>query len=145
MADSYQNILVPVDGSAPAKKAFEEAVQVAKRNQGKLTLLTVIDTTTFSGTTGASSIKILKEAQAQAHQILADLANEPEVAAAKIRLKTNVAAGNPKREIVEFADQIEADLILMGATGRSALERVFIGSTASYVVNRAACNVMVVK
>ncbi|MGQ4819949.1 universal stress protein, partial [Enterococcus faecium] len=37
------------------------------------------------------------------------------------------------------------DLIVMGATGLNAVERALVGSTTSYVVKHASCNVMVVK
>lgn len=59
----YRKILVLVDGSDLAEKAFLEASQIAKRNQAQLLLLTVIDVTSFRGTASVNSIEITKELQ----------------------------------------------------------------------------------
>ena len=45
---SYQNILIAVDGSDEAEWAFNKAVDVAKRNDAKLTIVHVIDTRTYT-------------------------------------------------------------------------------------------------
>ncbi|WP_430622000.1 universal stress protein [Enterococcus sp. DIV0800] len=56
------------------------------------------------------------------------------------------AVGNPKRLIAfDLPKTYKIDLIYMGATGKGALERILVGSTTTYVVNNALCNVMVVK
>ncbi len=50
-----------------------------------------------------------------------------------------------KKEIINFAKQFELDLIVVGSNGKGLLDRMLVGSTTSYVVNHAPCNVMVVK
>lgn len=45
---SYKNILIAVDGSNEAEWAFNKAVDVAKRNDAKLTIVHVIDTRTYT-------------------------------------------------------------------------------------------------
>ena len=45
---SYKNILIAVDGSSEAEWAFNKAVDVAKRNDAKLTIVHVIDTRTYT-------------------------------------------------------------------------------------------------
>jgi nucleotide-binding universal stress UspA family protein len=72
MVDDYKNILVAVDGSEQSKKAFDEAINIAKRNKGKLTLATVIDTASFSGTTGGNSIPLMQEVHEKAQKIITD-------------------------------------------------------------------------
>lgn len=136
----YRRILVPVDGSALAKKAFEEASQIAKRNHGQLLLLTVIDLTSFRGTASASSLEITKELQKNAQELLAELEKNTD-----LPLETQISAGNPKQEIVKAAEDFDSDLIVMGATGLSKLGQWMLGSTTGYVVNHASCNVMVIK
>ncbi len=48
MTLGYHNILVAVDGSKSAECAFKKAVQIARRNNAKLTLIHVIDTRSFA-------------------------------------------------------------------------------------------------
>lgn len=142
--EEYQNILVPVDGSQQSEKAFLEAVNIAQRNHGTLTLVTVIDTTSFRGTTGANSVGLLDEVRKKSEAILQKLIQEiPNER--KIHYTSRIVAGNPKREIVDLAQELETDLIVMGATGLGALSLMLLGSTTAYVVNQAPCNVMVVK
>lgn len=50
-----------------------------------------------------------------------------------------------KKEIVNFAKEFELDLIVVGSNGKGLLDRMLVGSTTTYVVNHAPCNVMVVK
>ncbi|MBM7711011.1 universal stress protein [Enterococcus xiangfangensis] len=145
MVDEYKNILVAVDGSAKSKKAFDEAINIAKRNKGKLTLATVIDTASFSGTTGGNSLPLMQEAREKAQQSIAELEQHRMAEEQAVHLTSQILAGNPKREIVELAKELETDLIVMGSTGLGALSLLLVGSTTAYVVNQAPCNVMVVK
>lgn len=143
--DEYKNILVAVDGSEQSKKAFDEAINIAKRNKGKLTLATVIDTTSFSGTTGGSSIPLMQEVHKKAQRIITELEHHRVPEEHEVHLTSQISAGNPKREIVDLAEKLDIDLIVMGATGLGALSLLLVGSTTAYVVNQAPCNVMVVK
>ena len=53
--------------------------------------------------------------------------------------------GTPKREIVNYAQENNIDLIIIGSTGLDAIDRLLLGSTTQYVVNHAKCNVLVIK
>ena len=53
--------------------------------------------------------------------------------------------GSPKKEIVDFAQANDIDLIVIGVTGTGAFDRLLVGSTTAYVIDHARCNVMVVK
>ena len=57
----------------------------------------------------------------------------------------SVAAGSPAGEILGLARARGADLIVLGASGTGALERMLFGSTVLAVVRAAACPVMVVR
>ncbi|WGS23651.1 universal stress protein [Bradyrhizobium sp. ISRA464] len=54
-------------------------------------------------------------------------------------------AGHPVRDIVDFATKIRAELLVIGATGHSALYERLIGSRADRIVQLARCPVLVVK
>lgn len=53
--------------------------------------------------------------------------------------------GSPAREIVELAHQVEAGLIILGATEGGALHRIFLGSTADSVIRKAPCPVLILR
>lgn len=54
--------------------------------------------------------------------------------------------GSPKHIIAkEIPEEKEVDLILLGATGLNAVERLFIGSVSEYVIRNATCDVLVVR
>ena len=70
----------------------------------------------------------------------------PEMAAARIsRTRCHILDGNPADIIVDVAQQIDADLVVMGCNSRSGLARIFIGNTAERALDRMKCDVLVVK
>ena len=62
-----------------------------------------------------------------------------------VKLSTHVIAGHPVRHIVELAKELKVDLLVIGATGHSALYERLIGSRADRIVQLAHCPVLVVK
>lgn len=60
-------------------------------------------------------------------------------------LATDVAFGDPGREIVAAAQRMDADLIVMGSRGSRGLARVLLGSVAAYVLRHAPCPTLVVR
>ena len=62
-----------------------------------------------------------------------------------IELHAHVVAGHPVRDILDFATKIRAELLVIGATGHSALYERLIGSRADRMVQLAPCPVLVVK
>jgi nucleotide-binding universal stress UspA family protein len=63
----------------------------------------------------------------------------------QVQLHTHVLAGHPVRDIVKLAADIKADLLVIGATGHSALYERMIGSRADRIMQLAQCPVLVVK
>ena len=63
-----------------------------------------------------------------------------------LRAEAVVKAGDPKKVLVEFAEEWRADCIFLGATGLSnRLERFLLGSVAGAVAARAHCSVEIVR
>ncbi len=61
------------------------------------------------------------------------------------RGKTHLVCGDARTELPVLARSISAGLVVMGATSRSALKRIFIGNTAEHVLDSLGCDVLVVK
>ncbi|MGM0240389.1 universal stress protein [Enterococcus sp. AZ103] len=141
MREVYQKILVAVDGSEQAHNAFLEALSVTRRNSGKLFLLSVADTSHLAGEPYAVNYAI-DAAKKAADGVVENLKEKiPE----DVDYTIIEAEGNPKLKIIEAAEELKIDLIMMGTTGTGTFSRLLVGSTTSYVVNNAPCNVMVVR
>jgi len=59
--------------------------------------------------------------------------------------KTHLVCGDPATEIPALARSMRAGLVVMGATSRSGLKRIFIGNTAEHVLDSLKCDVLVVR
>jgi len=78
-------------------------------------------------------------AQAQLEELIAEAQFEPSIA------RTHLPAGNPASAIPALAEEIDADLVVLGSAGHMGLAGVLIGSTAEAIVTRMARSVAVVK
>jgi len=142
MKESYKKILVAVDGSTASTDAFNEALNIAERNGAKLFILTVVDYKFSLGDPAFinDALKFhLNNAEIELEQLIANSD------ISKLDYETKIDSGNPKRKIVDYAVETQVDLIILGSTGKGAVEQAIVGSTTAYVVNHASCNVMVVK
>jgi len=144
MLQEYTRILVAVDGSEQAKKAFTKAIEVAKRNNAVLVLAHIIDTrayqsfSTFDGT-------IADNARVEAKNTLQDYKAHAEKEGVH-EVKVVLEYGSPKVMIAKQIPEAEQiDLIMLGATGLNAVERIFVGSVSEYVIRQARCDVMIIR
>ncbi|BAP86080.1 universal stress protein UspA [Paucilactobacillus hokkaidonensis JCM 18461] len=146
MLQQYQHILVPVDGSKEAEVAFKKAVAVANRNgsETELRLLHVVDTRAFQNISSFDT-SMVEQVTETAKKTLDKYVDE-----AKQQGLTNVnytiEYGAPKTIIArDVPNEMKADLIMIGATGLNAVERLLIGSVTEYVTRTAVCDVLVVR
>lgn len=144
MIKPYQHILIAVDGSKEAEKAFKKSVHVAKRNNAHLYIGHVIDIRAFESVSSFNE-KLAEEAGQIAKQTLDNY-----VAYAEKHGVTNVDCliefGTPKTIITkELPKKHNIDLIMLGATGLNAVERMLIGSVSTYVTRHAECDVLIVR
>lgn len=140
---NYQHILVAVDGSEQSLQAFQEAIAIAKRNQACLTIASIINDVELT-TSAYGYGKVFAQEKSLAEKRVIALIQE--ASAHRIHeIKPYVAVGNPKALLVRYAKEKQVDLLVIGATGKGAIQRVLVGSTTSYLVNHAPCQVLVVK
>ena len=80
-----------------------------------------------------------------ADQLIADFADEAR-AAGVTRIKTIVEFGSPKVMMATtIPTEEQVDLVMIGATGLSYIERLFIGSVAQYIVTHAKCDTLIIR
>ncbi|CAM3084990.1 universal stress protein [Lactiplantibacillus plajomi] len=146
MLQQYQNILVPVDGSKATEEVLKRGIEVAKRNQTHLDILNVLEINQFSDTYGgAVSGDVIYKLSEDVQERLKELKQEAEDAGVT-DVDIHVRFGNPKTVIArEFPADHHNQLILIGSTGLSAVERLVVGSVTTYVSRNAVCDVLIVK
>ena len=144
MFHEYSKILVPVDGSNEARLAFEKAIEVAKRNRAQVLIAHIIDTRVLQTPTGFEG-NFNEEIQRQTENLFQEYrqyAQEHDFNDIDFVLEY----GSPKVYISKnIPKDYQIDLIMMGATGLNAVERLFIGSVSEYVIRNASCDVLVVR
>lgn len=145
----FQKILVPLDGSEHSRKALEASIQLAKKLNSKLTLLTVYSATNVSipepelSAKARQSVMTQQNVRDSCEEILVEA--EQKVRSETIEVGSEVAEGNAVDVIVKKSKEGKFDLIVMGARGLSTLKKIFIGSVSEGVIKKAPCPVLVVK
>ena len=146
MLQSYKSILVPIDGSYESELAFKKAINVAKRNgeDTSLHLVHVVDTRAFQNISSFDTTMV-EQVTETAKKTLSGYADEAKKAGVK-NVDFSVEYGARKVIIAkDIPDEKNIDLIMIGATGLNAVERILIGSVTEYVTRTAQCDVLVVR
>ena len=138
----FTKILHANDGSEHAFNALEFALALAKQNRSELHMVSVLEIDyapefieEVREETGAAARrfhKVLQRAREMAER-------------SGVKLSPHVLSGHPVRDVVALAADIKADLLVIGATGHSAIYEHMIGSRADRIVQLAQCPVLVVK
>ncbi len=140
----YQNIVIAVDGSDAAEKAFDKAVSIAKDHDARLVIAHVIDSRTFA-TAEAYDRTLAERAEEYAKELL-DSYIEKARNKGLADLVRCIEYGSPKAKVPrDIAQDFKADLIVCGATGMNAVERFLIGSVSESIARHAKCDVLVVR
>jgi len=136
-------VLVAYDGSEPAQKAVEHAIEEHADKQ--LILLGVVEVASSATSAGINlAQEKLKELRDETREgISADL--QQRLDEENIDYEIETVFGQPAREIVEYAEENDIGHILIGNHGRSGVSRVLLGSVAEKVVRRAPMPVTVVR
>ena len=134
----YSNILIPValDHDTHVTKAIAAAHRL-QSDGGKITLVAVIEDLP-SYVAEYAAVKPKPHIQTELEQRLKELAK------GEYNFEVAVMSGKPGVAIPDLAEQTDADLIVIGSH-KPGVEDYFLGSTASRVVRRAPCAVMVIR
>jgi len=126
----YDTILVPTDGSDAANRATEHAVSLADTFGADLYGLYVVDTQRYGKQTLGTE-DVLEELEERGQEVLAEL--EERADADHVQATIEIVDGRPSSEIMAYADEIDADLIVLGNRGLGGIGGT-IGSNAERVV-----------
>ena len=139
----FENVLIATDGSKHSERAAKIGIEIAKLSGGKVISVYVADTSRMSHLPDDMllfSIRdILMREGKDATDYVEGLARESGVESEKVVLE-----GNPGEEILRYAEQHGASLVVMGSVGRTGLDRFLLGSVAEKVVRNSKAPVLTV-
>jgi len=146
---SEKTVLVPVDDGPLSNDALEYALD--RNPDAEIVAFHAVDPAEASQFIAPGAgvpseaywSEIAEEAENRAEDILADAREVAESRGREIRTETG--HGQPVRSVVEHAESLDADEIVIGSHGREGISRVLLGSVAEGVVRRAPCPVTVVR
>ncbi len=136
-----KKILVPVDGSETSDRAVEQAGKIAKICDAKLIFLYVANINQLA--INAFLTDAILAAVRKAGEVILERAEKsvPE----GVEYETHSETGAPAVMILDYAEEIGADLIVMGTRGLGVVKGVLLGSVSQYVIEQSKCPVLAVK
>lgn len=131
----FKTILYPIDMSREAHQAATLAIDLVKQHQSQLVLLSVVETQEDPDHPQQASADAVAELLAQAKDMFSQQG---------IESKTLEREGQPAFVICDVADEIDADLIVMGCRGIGLIEESKSESVTTRVINLSPCPVLIV-
>lgn len=145
----FKNILLATDGSAASEHAATLAVGLARTHGAKLIALYAVDPYPYVGLGEVNPMgfqaymSAAQEHAAQAHSHVSELcAADGAAVPLEVRMVEDVSAASG---IVQAAQDVGADLIVVGSHGRTGIARLMLGSVAAKVVAESPVPVLVAR
>ncbi len=139
----YDEVLIPTDGSEPAATAIDHGLAIAQKTAARIHAVNIVDV----GDVAASPN------YTPPTEVIEHLESEGEAATDRIATHarargldaiTEVREGFPASDLLDYADEHDIDLITMGTTGRTGLNRYLLGSTTERIIRHAEMPVLAV-
>lgn len=138
----FSRILVAVDGSESAKKAFEKSIYLAQKCNSKLDVIHVVLDSTYGGDS-ATTFELIEELKEKDTKLLEQCKSQ--AIKNNVLVETLLELGDHAQVIIDVAKKNNYDLIIMGSKGMSAFKELLLGSVSFKVMHHARCPVMVVR
>lgn len=142
--DFCRNILIATDGSENTQKAISYGIEIAKLSGATVHALYVVNSSPIiseNWTIGRENIyEIIRSEGKKAVSEIKKIGE-----ASGVEVTEVILDGYPSNEIMDFAENNNIDLIVMGTLGKTGLDRLLIGSVAEKVVRASKVPVMVVR
>jgi nucleotide-binding universal stress UspA family protein len=135
----FKTVLFPVDQSREAREAVDTVANIVQTYKSRLILLSVVEKTASDETPSGVDVMTSAEAVAKLLQGAQALFTEKGIQTEIIERE-----GMPSFTICDVADEVEADLIIMGCRGLGLLEKSSVESVTNRVINLSPCPVLIV-
>lgn len=142
----FKNILVPWDGSRYSNHAFKIALNIAKKYDSKINLVSCLShADTGAGYLDSSINKdIFKTAKDVMISKMSELKNDAKKVGISISIDVFVTDSTVK-QLVTYAKTMKIDLVVMGSHGLTGWKKLLLGSVASGVSQQVHCPVLIVR
>lgn len=137
--ETYQRIAVPTDGSEGANHAAEHGLVIAEALDATAHVISVVES---AGSARRDHLRTTPE------EIAAEAVEEVEQRASELDVRTETAAiseGPTDEAILQYVDDHDVDLVVMGTHGRTGLDHVVFGSVAEDVLRESPVPVLTVR
>jgi nucleotide-binding universal stress UspA family protein len=145
-------ILFATDGAKQSDAAIEMLQLFALSDGDEIRIVSVVDMAVpiaidIYGGYLPDTTELEKMARDNAQKLLERTAERIKAQAGEkhLSISTEVLFGSPESRIVETAEAIHPDLIVLGSHGYSRWERLLLGSVSDSVVHHAPCSVLIVR
>jgi nucleotide-binding universal stress UspA family protein len=139
-----KRIVLATDGSPSAARAIEEAIELARLAAAELHVVAVWSVPTSAFGYGLVVVPGVGDAEReQGQRVLTAAADAARQAG--VEVETVLREGEPATEICAVADELHADLIVIGSHGWNPFRRALLGSVSTRVLHHAPCPVLVVR
>lgn len=145
---AYHHILVAIDESPISYAAVEHAARLAQDVKAQITLMSVI---AVDPSVGVDFYKVapaitdyFMQAESNAQNRLDEIKSNLEREGLKVNIKL-IRGMSPSDGIIHVADEVGADLIMMGSHGRTGIQKLMLGSVAQNVLTQSPLPVLIIK
>lgn len=154
MEKKLSKILVPLDGSPTSMEAADYAIMLSTLHHAQIVLLHVLNVAEYYSSLQFFEVKqpieskeIIEEAKKEANKWFNIVKKKiDEKLGKQIELETYITISQSTvKSILDFAEEKNVDLIVVGTRGHSGIKKLLLGSTASGIVTYSSCPVIVVK
>ncbi|WP_206811199.1 universal stress protein [Paradesulfitobacterium ferrireducens] len=136
-----RSILVGLDGSKSSRKALQAAVDLSRKLNATVTTLTVVHLPDFSP--GGGEVEELEQAEKYYQPLLQEVKAYGSTLGCDIM--TVILKGHPTEQLLQYAEDHQVDLIVIGTRGLGGFKKLLMGSVAQKVVSYSKIPVMVIR
>ena len=140
-----KHIMIPYDKSEPAYRAFEYALDLAKKYNSSISIVSCVSiqipTDPYYGVAYIETTKLLREDASKSILKLESVLKE-----SKISFKSEILEVTSITDsLVSYAESHNVDLIVIGSRGLGGFKKLLLGSVASGVSQHSKCPVLIIK
>ncbi len=137
----FHTILVAVDGSPITGRVLAAAADMTRQYESELHCIYVIETGWSEG--DITREPVIRELEEESGTLLKGF--ERELQRMGVRSTLHLKRGHPGEVILSVADEIDADLVVIGSVGKSQISRMLSGSVSTFVVTHSPVATLVIK
>jgi nucleotide-binding universal stress UspA family protein len=153
----FNKILVALDGSEPAEKALDYAVDIADKYSSEIILLSVLHVDprayaplvpTPEGELPISSVAMdtyINNLKSSFEKVLSTALDKVKKTKPNLIVSTRLVEGRPANMIIEASRGGDVDLIVIGSRGLGGIREFLLGSVSDRVADEAQCPVLIIK